>query len=156
MLGTRGCPMGPMAAPRVAKGAQKPLIWSHFSHNFRHFNRSGAGWVHKGAQASQELLKRTLKPQNLLRKNTSICEEGPPTVNREVSGETTDENQLHNPIAKNCNEPCNPPELPKCNITSRCGGVASAFSILIYWYIVSYINHQRMFPILIPKKCFLY
>ena len=57
MLGTRGSPMGPMAAPRVAKGTQTPLIWNHFSHNFRHFSRSGAGWVHKGAQASQELLK---------------------------------------------------------------------------------------------------
>ena len=87
MLGTRGSPMGPMAAPRVAKGPKTPFILNHFSHNFRHFSRSGAGWVHKGAQASQELLKRTLKLPNLLRKSTSICEEGPPTVNREVSGE---------------------------------------------------------------------
>ena len=40
------------------------------------------------------------------------------------------ESELSNPNAKNCKEPCIPPELPKRRITSRCGGVAYAFSIV--------------------------
>ena len=34
-----------------------------------------------------------------------------------------------NPNAKTCKEPCTPSELTKRRVTSRCGGVASAFSI---------------------------
>ena len=34
------------------------------------------------------------------------------------------EPKLSDKNAKNCKEPCIPPELPKCKITSRCGGVA--------------------------------
>ena len=36
-------------------------------------------------------------------------------------------NQLNNPNAKTCKEPCIPSELTKRRVTSRCGGVASAF-----------------------------
>ena len=40
-------------------------------------------------------------------------------------------NLLGNSNAKNCKEPCTPSELPKHKITSKCGGVASAFSIVL-------------------------
>ncbi len=44
---------------------------------------------------------------------------------------TVHKKQLNNPNAKTCKEPCTPSELTKRRVTSRCGGVASAFSIVI-------------------------
>ena len=38
------------------------------------------------------------------------------------------------PSEQRLQKPSISPELPKCKITSRCGGVASAFSIYIYIY----------------------
>ena len=43
-------------------------------------------------------------------------------------------NQLNSPNAKNCKEPCTPSDLTKRRVTSRCGGVASALSIIIWYY----------------------
>ena len=40
------------------------------------------------------------------------------------------QNQLNSPNAKNCKEPCTPSDLTKRTVTSRCGNVASAFSII--------------------------
>ena len=40
-------------------------------------------------------------------------------------------NQLNHSNTKTCKEPCTPSDLTKRRVTSRCGGVASAFSIIV-------------------------
>ena len=53
-------------------------------------------------------------------------------LEKQPEAHENNKNNLSNPKAKNCKEPCTPSEPPKRNKTSRCGGVASAFSIRLY------------------------
>ena len=58
-------------------------------------------------------------------------------------------NHRSNPKAKNCKEPCTPSDLTKRRVTSRCGGVASAFSIEL---IIPYLYHYSLKTIRGPTR----
>ena len=130
-------------AQRVAKGAQTPFIWNRFSDNFQHFSRSGAGWVHKGAQASQGLLKWTLKPPKLSRKHIPIFEEGPPTVNKGVSGETFNRwGQTAQPKRKELQwtmHPTGASQMQNNIEVRRCRVSVLNMLIIVYIYVYMYI-----------------
>ena len=119
-----GPPNGPQSGPTCARRAEKVSICGSFFVIFSLFFSLGC------QMGSGRVPERPLAPKN--DQNISKIDAHAPksSLSWYPSGpqHSKKENKLSNPNAKNCKEPCIPSEPPKRNKTSRCGGVASAFS----------------------------
>ena len=114
-----GLPMSPKVAQKEHQGAQRDPFGDNFSLIFRTCSALDARWGPKGCPSAlrhpKVIQNWPSRPQNHAQKTLQ---------NSKIS------DKLSNPNAKNCKEPCNTTEPPKRTKTLRCGGVASAFSII--------------------------
>ena len=143
LFGPRVLQMGPQMAKRRAKGPKRYPFWPPFSLFLNLGCQMGSRMVSERPPApknDQNSIKNRCPDDSIVSKSDQMhtriaLKTSSPNVNKNCKTKL-DENKLSNPSAKNCKEPCTPSEPPKRTKTSRCGGVASAFSI-------GYISQNR-------------
>ena len=129
LFAVRGCKGAPQSAQGRHQGAQSLSLGGQISLTFRYLFLSTCKEGAKASQRGLHILQKTPKVPSRHKKYIK----------------TATRVQLHRqntelPIAKELHRPSISPEHPKLTKTSRCGGVASAFSVSIYKYICIYTH----------------